>query len=168
MIFIIENKGQGSVEFLFIISIALILVLTLSNFLANDNDLNLAISAAKSGMDLGADGGRLAIYEDDAYTKYTKENILLTHPNSIKIVKIETLNRGYDTRYNKTSIQIRVYASSPSLTSRDDRVSAGDRITYNLRKSITMAFNTEKLTNSLYNPCFSKKHVFTTANVQWI
>jgi uncharacterized protein (UPF0333 family) len=164
----IENKGQGSVEFLFLISISLILTLSLANFLAIDNDLNLAIYAARNGIDVGADGGRLAVYDGDAYNRYIVENILLTHPNDIKIVKIETINRGFDDRYNKTSIQLRIYATSSSLNSTDDKRSTGDRITFNARKSITMAFNTHNLTNSLHNPCFSKRHVFTTSNVQWI
>jgi len=168
MIFYNDNKGQSSIEFLFLISFALVLFLLLSSFLSHDNDLNLAMAAARNGINFGASEDRIAIYEESAYDKYTNNNIVLTHPNAIKIVKIETINRGYDDRYNRTSIQIRVYASSPSIVKSEDRVSAGDRITYNIRKSITMTFNTSRLTNNLHNPCFSKHHVFTTANVQWI
>lgn len=163
-----ENKGQGSLEFLFLISFSLVLVLSLANFLSYDNDLNLAMSAAKNGINLGASEDRMAIYEESAYDKYTNNNNVLTHPNAIKIVKIETVNRGYDSRYNRTSIQIRVFASSPTIIKNEDKVSAGDRITYNIRKSITITFDTSKLTNNLYNPCFSKHHVFTTSNVQWV
>lgn len=168
MIFYKDNKGQGSIEFLFLISFALVLVLSLSSLLSYDNDLNIAMASARNGINFGASEDRIAIYEESAYDKYTNNNIVLTHPNAVKIVKIETVNRGYDSRYNRTSIQIRVYASSPTIVKNEDRVSAGDRINYNVRKSITMTFNTSKLTNNLYNPCFSKYHVFTTANVQWV
>ncbi|MBZ9571494.1 hypothetical protein KQY27_08030 [Methanobrevibacter sp. TMH8] len=163
-----DNKGQGAIEFLFLISFGLILVLSLANFLSYDNDLNLAIAGARNGINLGASEDRIAIYEESAYGKYSNNNSVLTHPNAIKIVKIETVNRGYDSRYNRTSIQLRVFASSPTIVKNEDKVSAGDRITYNVRKSITMTFNTSKLTNNLYNPCFSKHHVFTTSNVQWV
>lgn len=168
MIFYKDNKGQGSLEFLFLISFALVLVLSLSSFLSYDNDLNIAMAAARNGINFGASEDRIAIYEESAYDKYTNNNIVLTHPNAVKIVKIETVNRGYDSRYNRTSIQIRVHVSSPTIMKNEDKVSAGDRITYNIRKSITVTFNTSKLTNNLYNPCFSKHHVFTTANVQWV
>lgn len=163
-----DNKGQGAIEFLFLISFGLILVLSLANFLSYENDLNLAIAGARNGINLGASEDRIAIYEESAYDKYSNNNSVLTHPNAIKIVKIETVNRGYDSRYNRTSIQLRVFASSPTILKSEDKVSAGDRITYNVRKSITMTFNTSKLTNNLYNPCFSKYHVFTTSNVQWV
>jgi len=163
-----DNKGQSSVEFLFLISFALVLVLLLANFLAEENDFSLAMTAARDGINLGVSEDKIAIYEESSYDKYTSNNIALTHPNAIKIVKIETVNRGYDSRYNRTSIQIRVFASSPSLVKNEDRVSAGDRITYNVRISITMTFNTSKLSNNLYNPCFSKYYVFTTSNVQWV
>ena len=163
-----ENKGQASIEFLFLISFAFMLVLSLASFLGPVNDLSLAMAAARNGADLGATEDKIAVYEESAYDKYLDNNVQLTHPNAIKIVKIETVNRGYDTRYNRTSIQIRVYATSPIILSSQDKVSAGDRITYNVRKSITMTHNTSKLSNNLYNPCFSKYYVFTTSNVQWV
>ncbi|MDR0900396.1 MAG: hypothetical protein LBM26_01945, partial [Methanobrevibacter sp.] len=65
-------------------------------------------------------------------------------------------------------IQIRVYASSPTIKSNEDKVSAGGKITLQVRKSITDTFNTSYLTSKLYNPAFSDKHVFTTSNVQWV
>lgn len=128
--------------------------------------MNLAVAGARNGINLGANEDGIAIYEKSAYDKYVNNSSVLTHPNPIKIVKIETINRGYDSGYNRTSIQLRVFASSPTIVKNEDKVSAGDRITYNVRKSITMTFNTSKLTNNLHNPCFSKYHVFTTSNVQ--
>ncbi|MEA4957662.1 hypothetical protein SDC9_08624 [bioreactor metagenome] len=163
-----ENKGQGSIEFLFLISFSIVTVLLMANFLGNIYDFNLAILAAKNGINPGLNAGRISVLEESAYDKYKINNTVLIHPNSIKIVKIETINRGFDDRYNKTSIQIRVYASSTSLISREDMVSIGEKINFSLRKSITLAFNTNNLSNGLYNPCFSKKHLYTTANVQWV
>ena len=163
-----DKNGQISLEFLFLISFVLVLVLLLANFLAEENDFALAMAAARDGINLGVSEDKIAIYEESAYDKYANSNVLLTHPNAIKIVKIETVNRGYDTRYNRTSVQIRVFASSSSIVKNEDKVSAGDRITYNVRKSISMTFNTSKLSNNLYNPCFSNYYVFTTSNVQWV
>jgi len=163
-----ENKGQGSIEFLFLISFGIILALLLINSLAQEYDLNLAILTAENGVNSGLDSGRLSVFEKSAYNKYKVNNSVLTHSNSVNLVKIETINRGYDDRYNRTSIQIKVFVSSSSLVLKEDRTSTGDRINFNIRKSITAAFNTYSLTNGLYNPCFSNHHVFTTANVQWV
>ncbi|KZX16167.1 hypothetical protein MBCUT_10330 [Methanobrevibacter cuticularis] len=163
-----DNKGQVTIEFLLLISFSLVLIFLLANSLSYETDINLAMAAAREGISFGSTENKIAIYDDDAYTKYSLNKTPLTHNNAITIIKIEKLNRGFDDRYNRTSIQIRAYASSPTLTSREDRVSAGDRMNYNIRKSIAVTFNTTKLSNSLYNPCFSNQHVFTTANVQWV
>jgi hypothetical protein len=166
--FKLENNGQLTIEFLFLISFTLVLILAVVNIISYENDLNLAMAAARTGANFASNENTVAIYDDTAYQKYSENNTLLTHPNAIKIVKIDKLNRGFDSRYNRTSIQLRIYASSPTLLSRDDRLSAGERINYNVKKSITLTFNTNKLTNTLYNPCFSNQHVYTTANVQWV
>ena len=50
----------------------------------------------------------------------------------------------------------------------DELVSIGDRINYNLRKSIAISFNSTPSTNRLYNPVFSQHYVYTTANVKWV
>ena len=50
----------------------------------------------------------------------------------------------------------------------DELVSIGDRINYNLRKSVAISFNSTDATNKLYNPVFSQHYVFTTANVKWV
>ncbi len=168
MMFKNEDKGQGSIEFLFLISFGIILALLLTNSLAQEYDLTLSILAAKNGVTTGLDGGRLSVFEKSAYNKYKINNSVLTHPNSIKLVKIETIDRGYDSRYNRTSIQIKAFVSSSSVMLKGDRTSTGDRINFNLRKSITMTFGTSNLTNTLHNPCFSNHHVYTTANVQWV
>ncbi|WP_225370775.1 hypothetical protein [Methanobrevibacter arboriphilus] len=52
MVFKNENKGQGSIEFLFLISFGIILALLLINSLAQEYDLNLSILAAKMVLPL--------------------------------------------------------------------------------------------------------------------
>lgn len=166
--FIKNNNGQIAIEFLLIIGFSLILIISLANFLSYENDINVAIAAAREGIEIGVTNSRVAIHESDAYENYVISKNSILHPNSIKIIKIEIVDRGFDSRYNRTSIQLRIFASSPSISSNEDKVSIGSKITYQARKSITETFNTHNLTNNLYNPSFSKEHVFTTSNVQWI
>jgi hypothetical protein len=85
----------------------------------------------------------------------------------IKIVKITETDKGKD-NFNRTRIQLKIYASCPNLKTKEEKESAGDRINYNVRKSITNSFKTENITNKLFNPAFSNKYSFTTANVVWV
>ena len=75
---------------------------------------------------------------------------------------------GVDKNFDKKRIQFKVYATSSKDFSKKELDSIGDRINYNLRKSIAVSFNSTSSTNKLYNPVFSPHYVFTTANVKWV
>ena len=66
------------------------------------------------------------------------------------------------------SATFKVYAKASERFDSRELVSIGDRINFNLRKSIAISFNSTSSTNKLYNPVFSKHYVFTTANVKWV
>ena len=75
---------------------------------------------------------------------------------------------GYDDNYDKKKIQFKVYANTSKNFSKKQLDSIGDRINYNLRKSLAISFNSTSSTNKLFNPVFSSHYVFTTANVKWV
>ena len=75
--------------------------------------------------------------------------------------------KGKDS-FNRTRIQLKIYASSPNVKTKEEKEAVGDRINYNVRKSITQSFKSENITNKLFNPAFSNKYSFTTANVVWV
>jgi hypothetical protein len=85
----------------------------------------------------------------------------------IKIINISQSIKGKDT-FNRTRIQLKIYASSPTIKTKEEKESMGDRINYNVRKSITNSFKTENISNKLFNPAYSNKYSFTTANVVWV
>lgn len=163
-----ENNGQISIEFILLIGLGFLLVLSLATFLNNENELNIAMASARTGAIEGANIDGVAIYPKSSFDDYLLNNQILTYPNSVKIIRIEKINNGYHDVYNRTRIQLRVFASSPELKRTTDKNSAGDRINYYIRKNIANSFNTEHLSNNLYNPSFSKNYVYTTANVQWV
>jgi len=163
-----EKKAQISVEFILIIAFILILVISITAIISNENELNIAMSSARTGANEGIAIRGMSIYPKTSFDDYINENQLLTYPQDIKIIKITKTDMGYDSRDGKFRIQLKVYAKSNYLKNSADKVSAGDRINFNLRKSIAKTFKTESLSNSLYNPCFSNHYIFTTANVQWI
>ena len=163
----IDKKGQLSGEYLLLAG-SLIVILMMSAFvIANENELNIAMAAAKSGVNEGVASSSSAIYPKETFNEYDDREGL-KHPYSVSIVNISYNASGIDENYGKQKIQFKVYAKASQDYDKKELDSIGDRINYNLRKSIAMSFNTTDSTNKLYNPVFSNNYIFTTANVVWV
>ncbi|WP_409200969.1 hypothetical protein [Methanobrevibacter sp. DSM 116169] len=162
-----ENTGQIAIEFIFLISLIIILSLISINFIESENELNIALLAAKEGIVEGIMIDSSAIYPKSSYDDYEEDKPNLLKPNSIQLNKIIIKSSEYDSKYNKTKIQLQVHVTSETVNEKKDQDSLGDRINFNLRKAISETYNTSDLTNSLYNPSHSNKYIFTTANVVW-
>ena len=163
-----DDAGQISAEFLFLFGV-LILIVTLSIvFVANEQELNIAMAAARNGVNEGLATSSGAIYPEDTFRDYSASKTSLLYPYSVKIINVSYSEWGHDINYDKKRIQFKVYAKTSERFSSSELVSIGDRINYNLRKSIAVSFNSTSSTNKLYNPVFSPHYVYTTANVKWI
>lgn len=165
----IDKKGQITVELLLLISFTLITAIVLANVIIESNELNIAMASARNGAFEGISSNGLAIYPKESYDNYSKDpkKQSLMREKNIKIVKITQSIKGKD-NFNRTRIQLKIYASSPDVKTKEEKESVGDRINYNVRKSITNSFKTENITNKLFNPAFSNKYSFTTGNVVWV
>ena len=163
-----DNRGQVSAELLFLFGVLILIVMLSVVFIADENELNIAMSAARSGVNEGAGTSSVGIYPEDTYRDYSNSKTDLLYPYSVEIINVSYSDLGYDVNYDKKRIQFKVYAKTSDRFSRDELVSIGDRINYNLRKSIAVSFNSTSSTNKLYNPVFSPHYVFTTANVKWV
>jgi len=165
----LDENGQITVELLLLIGFLIIMIITIVNIVDKENELNIAMAAARDGAYEGINTNGLAIYSKESYDNYTKDldkaNIM--NRKNIKIINISKTEKGLD-GLNKTRIQIKVYLTSPNVKTKKEKDSLGDRVNYNIRKSITKSFKTENISNKLYNPAFSKKYSFTTADVEWI
>lgn len=162
-----NHEGQISAEFIMIASLMLLVSCAVAMFIINESELTHIMAAARSGASEGLIADSLAIYSDDAYSDYTNAHTRLISPSGIKVVNISYENQGFNSLYNRTKIQLKIYASGPRMNSSDLNC-LGDRINYNARKSICKVFNTQDLTNSFYNPAFTNKYVITTADVKWV
>lgn len=162
-----DIRGQLPIEFLMVVGLGVIVLIPLILGVLDASELNQAMSAARTGALQGAISDGLAIYPKETFKDYTMENQRLLNPSGVKIIKINYLNQGFNQSYQKTKIQLKIHASAPSVTDKTDRNCLGDRINFNARKKIVESFKTENLTNSLYNPAFSSRYVFTTADVTW-
>lgn len=163
-----EIKGQISIELIMIIGFILLIILVIGSFVGTDNELNQAMSAARSGAIEGANTDSFAIYPEEAFKNYTVEHNRLLSTSSVKIIRINYTNQGFKDEYNKTKIQLQISASAPSVTDISDRNALGDRVNFYARKSICESFSTSEQTNEMFNPSFSNRYVFTTTDVTWI
>ena len=164
-----DDKGQITVELILILSFIIIIIISITSIAGSANELNMAMLAAEQGALNGASSNGLAIFPQESYKNYSsnidKQGIL--NPKNIHIINIKKIEKGKDA-LNKTRIQLKVYASCPNIQTREEKESIGDRINYNMRKSIVDSFKSENISNKLYNPAFSDSYSFTTANVEWV
>lgn len=165
---ILDNRGQTSAEYLLLIGLLIVVLMISLSFIASQNELTMAMAAARSGVSEGSLYSASAIYPADTYRDYSQSDNLLLIPSSVEIINISYTQMGHDSNYDKERIQFRVYAHSSKDLDKKELDSIGDRINYNLRKSIALTFDTAKATNKLFNPVFSQHYIFTTANVKWI
>lgn len=164
----IERRGQISAEYLLVTGVLILIIMISAVLIYNQQELNIAMAAAKSGVNDGIVQSSSGIYPKQTYSDYSKSKSSLLLPYSVEVVNISYSQIGSDDRYDKKKIQFKVYAKPSKDLSKKQLDSIGDRINYNLRKSIAVSFNSTSATNKLYNPVFSPHYVFTTANVKWV
>ncbi len=163
-----DSRAQISAELLFLFGVLVLVFMISVIFIANQNELNTAMAAARSGAIEGIALTSSGIYPIDTYREYSNSDMNILNPYCVELVNVSYLEIGMDNNYNKKRIQFKVYAKSSKEFNSDELVSIGDRINYNLRKSVAISFNSTDATNKLYNPVFSQHYVFTTANVKWV
>lgn len=163
-----DSRAQISAELLFLFGVLVLVFMVSVIFIANQNELNTAMAAARSGAIEGIALTSSGIYPIDTYREYSNSDMNILNPYCVELVNVSYLEMGIDNNYNKKRIQFKVYAKSSKEFNSDELVSIGDRINYNLRKSVAISFNSTDATNKLYNPVFSQHYVFTTANVKWV
>ena len=163
-----DSRAQISAELLFLFGVLVLVFMISVIFIANQNELNTAMAAARSGAIEGIALTSSGIYPIDTYREYSNSDMNILNPYYVELVNVSYLEMGMDNNYNKKRIQFKVYAKSSKEFNSDELVSIGDRINYNLRKSVAISFNSTDATNKLYNPVFSQHYVFTTANVKWV
>ena len=163
-----DSSGQISAEFLFLFGVLIVIVMIGIVFISGEHELKTAMAAARSGVIEGAASSSSAIYPENTYRDYSRTKNNLMAPYSVEIVNISYEDLGYDINYDKKWIRFRVCAKTDDRFDSEELVSIGDRINYNLRKSLALSFNSTASTNKLYNPVFSSHYVYTTANVKWI
>jgi uncharacterized protein (UPF0333 family) len=163
-----DSKGQTSIELILIIGFILIIVLGIASFFGEDVELSQAMTAARSGAIEGANTDSFAIYPEKEFKSAIEKYPRTISPNSVKIIEIDYINKGFNAKYNKTLIQLQITASSHNVLDSGDRNVLGDRVNFYAKKSICESFSTSNQTNTMYNPAFSNRYMFTTVDVKWV
>lgn len=164
----LDIQGQISLEFILIIVISMITSLAFAQAGFKAVELNTCMAAARNGATEGCAMDNMAVYPSEKFKQYTENHPRLKTCSIIKIVSINWLDCGFDTKYHKNKLMIQIIASTPSNMDKWDRACEGDRINYYARKNICKAFKTENLTNIYYNPAFSDNYYITTYDVKWV
>jgi hypothetical protein len=163
-----DVRGQYTLEYLIVMVFFFIIISSFAYFTGEASEMNQVMVAARSGATEGGMVDSLGIYPNEAFSDYIDKHTRLLSPSSVKIVKIEYTNQGFNTTYNRTKIQLKIFASAPTITKPEDKDSLGDRINFYVRKSISRTFKTQNLTNAVFNPAFSDRYVVTTGDVNWV
>lgn len=162
-----DNYGQISAEFLMVVGLMVVVSCSVISAMGPDIELNHAMAAARSGASEGALADSLGVYSDDAFNDYFVEDSRLLSPSSVKIIKIDYINLGFNPTYNRIHIQLQIYATGSHMSS-SDQYDLGERINYDARKSICDVFGTDNITSYYYNPAFTDRYAFTTLAVNWV
>lgn len=98
---ILDNKAQTSAEFLLLFGSLILIIMASIGFIASENELTMAMVAARNGVGEGSVSSISAIFSKDTYHEYSQENNLLLVPSSVEIINITYNDLGHDSAYDK-------------------------------------------------------------------
>lgn len=82
----IDNTGQVSAEFLFVFGVLILIVMLSIVFVSDQQELNIAMSAARSGAIEGIGTSSVAIYPEKTFREYSYGKGSLLMPYDVRIV----------------------------------------------------------------------------------
>jgi hypothetical protein len=162
-----DNNGQITVEYLLIMGFGVLISILIACTAVQTIELNTCMAAARNGAVIGVSMDSLAVYPTEKFHEYAKNYPRLKSSSKIIFIGLNYEDEGFDPKYQKIKIRLKITASASSIKNENERDCAGDRINYYVRKCICETFNTENLTNVYYNPAFTNRYVITTSEVEW-
>ena len=107
-----DNRAQMSAELLLLFGTLIIILMISMVFIAGENELNVAMAAARNGAVEGLATSSSGIYPIDTYRDYSNSKTSLLYPYSVEIINVSYVELGEDVNYDKKWIQFRVYAKT--------------------------------------------------------
>lgn len=155
-----NNKGQLSVEYILLLGIILMIIITSTSMFINQSEKNQIMTQAHIGAQIGVDKNGYALYYNDTFNNYMDNYPRLLTPTKVKITEIEMYE------INKNTIELEVIVYSSDTLSSTEKYIIGSRINYYVRKTITKSFNKTQVT-LYYDPALTNNYIVKTRTVKW-
>lgn len=87
-----ESRGQISAEYLLVAGVLIFVLMFSAIFIASEQELNIAMTAARNGVNDGAASSSSGIYPKQTYSDYDKSAKDLLSPYSVEIVNLSLIH----------------------------------------------------------------------------
>ncbi len=101
-----DARGQISLELVLVVGLIFVIVMGIAGILGEDNELNQAMGAARSGAIEAANVNSFADLSSNAFDNYTSSKSRLLGTTSVKIIRIDYTDKGSNNTYNKTKFNL--------------------------------------------------------------
>lgn len=155
-----NNKGQITVEYILLMSILVIIILSTTSILYQEIEKNKILNAAQIGAQTGVDKNGYARYYNDTFNNYYENYQKLLAPTEIKIIQINTEEAN-------NTLSLEVVAHSVNSLTNTEKYVVGSRINYYVRKVISESFQINT-NDTYYTNIKTRSYEIKTKNVKWV
>lgn len=155
-----NNKGQIVAEYILVIGIIIVILITMSQILIEESEKNTILESAQIGAQIGIDKNAYAMYYNDTFNNYMLNYPKLLYPTEISVINISMMN-------NNSSIILQVSLHSDNYLTNNQKEIVGSRVNYYIRKTISETFN-QKNSDLYYENCQTNNYKIETKKVKWI
>lgn len=155
-----NNKGQIVAEYILVIGIIIVILITVSQILIEESEKNTILESAQIGAQIGIDKNAYAMYYNDTFNNYMLNYPKLLYPTEIRVINITMMD-------NNSSIILQVSLHSDNYLTNNQKEIVGSRVNYYIRKTISETFN-QKNSDLYYENCQTNNYKIETKKVKWI
>lgn len=155
-----NNKGQIVAEYILVIGIIIVILITVSQILIEESEKNTILESAQIGAQIGIDKNAYAMYYNDTFNNYMLNYPKLLYPTEIRVINITMMD-------NNSSIILQVSLHSDNYLTNNQKEIVGSRVNYYIRKTISETFN-QKNSELYYENCQTNNYKIETKKVKWI
>ena len=155
-----NNKGQITAEYILIVGVIIVILISMSHVLMVESEKNLILESAQTGAQIGIDKNAYAMYYNDTFNNYMMNYPKLLYPTEIKVINISIIE-------SNDSISLEVFLHTNNYLTNNQKEIVGSRVNYYIRKTISETFNHES-TDLYYEDCQSNNYKIDTKKVRWI
>lgn len=155
-----NNKGQIVAEYILVIGIIIVILITMSQILIEESEKNTILESAQIGAQIGIDKNAYAMYYNDTFNNYMLNYPKLLYPTEIRVINITMMD-------NNSSIILQVSLHSDNYLTNNQKEIVGSRVNYYIRKTISETFN-QKNSDLYYENCQTNNYKIETKKVKWI